>query len=40
MQLDLMARHLKCVTKCFEINALKAEWYDYLTVLKNCYEYI
>ena len=40
IQLDSVVRHLKVTTKCFESNALKSEWYDYLTVLKNCYEYM
>ena len=40
VHLDLVVRHLKLTTKCFESSALKAEWYDYLTVTKRCYEFM
>jgi len=40
VQLDLVVRHLKITTKCFESAAVKAEWYDYLTVTKRCYEFM
>lgn len=31
VQLEHVVRHLKIMTRCFEANALKVEWYDYLT---------
>lgn len=40
VHLDLVVRHLKLTTKCFESSALKVEWYDYLTVAKRCYEFM
>ncbi len=40
INLDLIVRHLKNTKKYFEQHALKSEWYDYLTVSKNCYEYM
>lgn len=40
VHLDLVVRHLKLTTKCFESSAVKAEWYDYLTVTKRCYEFM
>ena len=40
VHLDVVVRHLKLTTKCFESSALKAEWYDYLTVAKCCYEFM
>lgn len=40
VHLDVVVRHLKLTTKCFESSALKVEWYDYLTVAKKCYEFM
>jgi len=40
VHLDIVVRHLKLTTKCFESSALKVEWYDYLTVAKRCYEFM
>jgi hypothetical protein len=40
VHLDIVVRHLKLTTKCFESSALKVEWYDYLTVSKRCYEFM
>ena len=40
VHLDVVVRHLKLATKCFESSALKTDWYDYLTVTKKCYEFI
>jgi hypothetical protein len=40
VHLDVVVRHLKLTTKCFESSALKVEWYDYLTVTKRCYEFM
>ena len=40
VHLDVVVRHLKLTTKCFESSALKVEWYDYLTVVKRCYEFM
>jgi hypothetical protein len=40
INLDLIVRHLKNTKKHFDQHALKSEWYDYLTVAKNCYEYM
>ena len=40
VHLDVVVRHLKLTTKCFESSALKVEWYDYLTVAKRCYEFM
>ena len=31
VQLEHVVRHLKLMTRCFEANAIKQEWYDYLT---------
>ena len=39
-QLELVVRHLKVTTRCFDSAASKAEWYDYLTVCKRCYEFM
>lgn len=40
VELDLVVRHLKLCTRCFESSAIKSEWYDYLTVSKKCYEFM
>jgi hypothetical protein len=40
VHLDLVVRHLKLTTKCFESSALKVEWYDYLTIANRCYEFM